>query len=176
MRGPGCALGYQVRAFHGKVLFSTVTARLAFYSPPPQLCCLLRLQNPPQNHLWEGFLLYGNFSSFTTPSPGQISVPNSFASLFVFYILSYLHSKRMGCLSGYLVFSASIQKLFCGSCSAFKWSFDEFLGEKVVFPSYSSSIFYLFGKNLFTKHLFFLPSPCDFSSSTLKSLTPTPSP
>ena len=32
MRGPGCALGYQVRAFHGKVLFSTVAARLAFYS------------------------------------------------------------------------------------------------------------------------------------------------
>ena len=31
-------------------------------------------------------------------------------------------------LSGCLVSSASIQKLFCGSCSAFKWSFDEFVG------------------------------------------------
>ena len=39
-------------------------------------------------------------------------------SLFlVFYILSYLLSKRMGCLSGWLVSSASVQKLFCGSCS-----------------------------------------------------------
>ena len=33
-------------------------------------------------------------------------------SLFVFYILSYLLSKRMGCLSGCLVFSVSIQKIF----------------------------------------------------------------
>ena len=39
-------------------------------------------------------------------------------SLFlVFYIFSYLLSKRMGCLSGCLVSSASFQKLFCGSCS-----------------------------------------------------------
>ena len=61
-----------------------------------------------------------------------MSVPNSFVSLFVFYILSYLLLKRMGCLSECLVSSASIQKLFCGSCSAFKWSFDEFVMEKVV--------------------------------------------
>ena len=42
-------------------------------SPPPtlpQLCCSLRLPNSPQTHLWEGFLLCGNFSSFMTPSPG----------------------------------------------------------------------------------------------------------
>ena len=39
-------------------------------------------------------------------SPGQVSIPNSFLSLFVFYILSYLLSKRMGCLSGCLVSSA----------------------------------------------------------------------
>ena len=32
-------------------------------------------------------------------------------SLFVFYILSYLLSKRMGCLSGCLVSFASIQKV-----------------------------------------------------------------
>ena len=37
--------------------------------------------------------------------------------------------------------SASDQKLFCGVCSAFKCSFDEFVGEKVVSPSYSSAIF-----------------------------------
>ena len=51
-----------------------------------------------------------------------------------------LLSKRMGCLSGCLVSSASIQKLFCGSCSAVKGSLDEFVGEKVVSPSYSSTI------------------------------------
>ena len=36
--------------------------------------------------------------------------------------------------------SASIQKLFCGIYSVFKCSFDEFVGEKVVSPSYSSAI------------------------------------
>ena len=61
-------------------------------------------------------------------------------SLFIVYILPYLLSKRMGCLSGWLVSSASVQKLFCGICSAFKWSFDEFVGEKVVSLSHSSAI------------------------------------
>ena len=83
--------------------------------------------------------MFGNFS-FKTPSLGQFSVPNSFVSLFVFYILSYLLSKTMGCLSGCLMSSASIQKLFCGICLVFKCSFDEFVGEKVVSPSYSSAI------------------------------------
>ena len=34
--------------------------------------------------------------------------------------------------------SASHQKLVCGVCSASKCTFDEFVGEKVVSPSYSS--------------------------------------
>ena len=67
-------------------------------------------------------------------------LPPQNVSLFVFYILSYLLSKRMGCLSGCLVSSASIHKLFCGIFSAFKWSSDEFEGEKVVSLSYSSAI------------------------------------
>ena len=46
----------------------------------------------------------------------------------------------MGCFSGCLMSSAGIQKLFCGIYSAFKCSFDEFVGEKVVSPSYSSAI------------------------------------
>ena len=75
-----------------------------------------------------------------TPFPGQSSIPTSFVSLFVFYIFSYLLSKTMGCFSGCLMSSAGIQKLFCGIYSAFKCSFDEFVGEKVVSPSYSSAI------------------------------------
>ena len=59
---------------------------------------------------------------------------------FVFYIFSYLFSKTMSCFSGCLMSSASIQKLFCGIYSALKCSFDEFLREKVVSPSYSSTI------------------------------------
>ena len=67
-------------------------------------------------------------------------LPTSFVSLFVFYIFSYLLLKKMGCFSGCLMFSAGIQKLFCGIYSAFKCSFDEFVGEKVISWSYSSTI------------------------------------
>ena len=77
---------------------------------------------------------------FKTPFPGWISVPTSFVSLFIFCIFSYLLLKTMGCFSGCLMSSASIQKLFCGIYSAFKCSFEEFVGEKVVFLSYSSTI------------------------------------
>ena len=84
--------------------------------------------------------MFGNFSLFKIPFLGQSSVPPSFVSFFVLYIFSYLLSKTMGCFSGCLVSSASIQKLFCGIYSAFKHSFDEFVEEKVVSPSYSSAI------------------------------------
>ena len=129
------------------------------FSPPSWLCCSLRFQNSPQTHLWEGFLLCGDFSSFLTPSPGWVSVPKSFVSVFVFYILSYLLLKRLGCLSGCLVSSSSVQKLFCGSCSAFRWSFDESVGEKVGSLSYSSAIL---GLPSFTIIFFFLES-CIFT-------------
>ena len=36
--------------------------------------------------------------------------------------------------------AASDQKLFCELCSAFNCSFNEFVGKKVVSPSYSSTI------------------------------------
>ena len=68
---------------------------------------------------------------------GSLSLP--LFSLFLFYIFSYLLSKTMGCFSGCLMSSASIQKLFGGIYSAFKCSFDEFVGEKVVSLSYSSA-------------------------------------
>ena len=94
------------------------------------------------------FPVFGNFSSFTTPSPGRVSVLNSLVSLFVFYILPYLLLKRVGCLSGCLVSSVSIQKLFCGICSALKCSFEEFVRETVISPSYSSAIFLSDPKNI----------------------------
>ena len=46
----------------------------------------------------------------------------------------------MGCFSGRLMTSASDQKLFCEVCSVFSYYSDEFVGEKVVSPSYSSTI------------------------------------
>ena len=51
-----------------------------------------------------------------------------------------LFLKTMVCFSGCLMSSASLQKLFCGVCSALKCSFEEFVREKVDFPSYSSTI------------------------------------
>ena len=84
--------------------------------------------------------MFGNFSLFQTPFLGQSFISTSIVSFFVFYIFSYLLSKTMGCFSGCLMSSAGIQKLFYGNDSAFKCSFDEFVGEKVVFPSYSSAI------------------------------------
>ena len=104
------------------------------------LCCPLCFQGSPQNRQWECFLVFGNFSLFKTPFPGQSSIPTSFVSLFVFYIFSYLLLNTAGCFSRCLMPSAGIQKLFCGIYSAFKCSFDEFVGEKVVSPSYFSAI------------------------------------
>ena len=75
------------------------------------------------------------------PFPGRSSLPTSFVSFFVFYIFSYLFLKTMVCFSGCLMSSASLQKLFCGVCSALKCSFEEFVRENVIFPSYSSAIF-----------------------------------
>ena len=70
------------------------------------------------------------------PFLGQSSLPICFVSFFVFYVFfSYQFLKTMICFSGCLMSSASIQKLFCGVCSAFKCSFNEFVGEKVVSPS-----------------------------------------
>ena len=63
-------------------------------------------------------------------------------SLILTVASSFLHllSKTMVCLSGCLMSSATIQKLFCGICSVFKCSFNEFVGEKLVSLSYSSAI------------------------------------
>ena len=88
----------------------------------------------------ECFLVFGNFSLFKTPFPGRSSIPPSFVSFFVFYIFSHLLSKTLGCFSVCLMSSDIIQKLFCGIYSAFKCSFDEFVGEKVFSSSYSSAI------------------------------------
>ena len=60
----------QHRFFMFVCLFSYPTL---WDSKVPYWCCL-----------WKDFLLCGNFSSFTTPSPGWVSTPKSFVSLFIF--------------------------------------------------------------------------------------------
>ena len=56
------------------------------------LCCPLRLQNSPKSHLWEGFLLFGNFSSFTTLFPAWFCIPNYFCLSFclLYFVLPSL--------------------------------------------------------------------------------------
>ena len=78
---------------------------------------------------------------FKTPFPGTELRPYLLCLSFCLLYFSYLLLKTMGCFSGCLMSSAGIQKLFCGIFSAFKCSSDEFVGEKAVSPSYSSSIF-----------------------------------
>ena len=72
--------------------------------------------------IWKLLLFYDSL-------PGMELHPYLFCLLFIFYILSYLLSETMDCLSGCLVSSASVQKLFCGICSAFKISIN-FCGRK----------------------------------------------
>jgi len=96
-------------------------------------------------------LLCGIF--FISSSPGLVSTSKSFVSLHL-YLLSYLISKRLICLSGYLESSTSIQKLFC---FMYRWYFDVFMGEKVVSPSYSSTILGLPPKCWVLNQLFHSP-------------------
>ena len=102
----------------------------------------------------ECFLVFGNFSLLKTPFPGRSSLPTSFVSFFVFYIFSYRFLKTMSCFSRCLMSSASTQKLFCGIYSAFRCSFDEFVGEKVGSPPYSSAIL---RPPILFQYLIFLP-------------------
>ena len=86
-----------------------------------------------------------NFSLFKTPFPRWNFVPPSFDSFFVFYIFSYLFW-RLGLLFWVPdilcwhseVFFFVLFFFFFLIYSAFKCFFDEFVGEKVFCPSYSS--------------------------------------
>ena len=80
------------------------------------------------------------------PFPGQASLPGTelpphllclLFRLLYFFLPVFEDNGLLFCC---LMSSASLQKLFCGVCSALKCSFEEFVREKVVFPSYSSAI------------------------------------
>ena len=60
----------------------------------------------------------------------------------------------MGCFSGHLMSATSDQKLFCKLCSPFCCSFDEFVEEKVISPSYSSAILTLPLTQFFKKQFY----------------------
>ena len=74
------------------------------------------------------------------PSRDGTPVPSLFCLFFCLLYFFLPPFEELGCFSGCLMSSAGIQKLFCGIYLAFKCSFDEFVGEKVFSPSYSSVI------------------------------------
>ena len=83
----------------------------------------------------------------------------------------------MGCFSGLLVSAASDQKLFCELCSLFCCSFNEFVEEKVITPSYSSAILtpprpvlLLFSSSVMSDSL----RPCGLQHARLPCPPPTP--
>ena len=78
--------------------------------------------------------------SFQDSLPRTELRPSLFCSFFCLLYFSLPPFEDLGCFSGCLMSSAGIQKLFCGIYSTFKCSFDEFVGEKVFSPSYSSAI------------------------------------
>ena len=127
-----------------------------FFLPVMLPSALPRLATDSAVRVFPGF---GNFSLFKTPFPGQGSLPGTELPRYLLCLFSrlsyffYLFLKTMICFSGCLMSSASIQKLFGRIYSALKCSFDEFVGEKVVSPSYSSAILGLH-LNFFKIYLF----------------------
>ena len=84
-------LGVVVRRCNLWVLFIYFFLPVMLPFEIPKLSIDLMVRGSPG--IWKLLLLHDSL-------PGQVSIPNSFASLFMFYILSYLLSKTMGCLSG----------------------------------------------------------------------------
>ena len=77
-----------------------------------------------------------------------------------FYLLYFVlpPSEDNGCFSGLLMSPASDLKLFCGVCSAFNCSFNQFVGEKVISLSYSLAILAPSPRILFLFiHLYLMP-------------------
>ena len=100
-----------------------------------RLCYPLRFQNSTQARLWDGFLLFGSFSSCTTPSQGQVSIPNSLSLFLSFIFCPTSFWREWAAFLGDWCPLSAFRSLFCGSCSAFKWSFGEFFcGRESGFP------------------------------------------
>ena len=92
--------------------------------------------------VWKPFLLH----SFLPP----VQVPSLFFCLrFFFLLLPYPGTWGVSCLLGGLRSSASVQLVFCRSCSTCRYISDVFVGRKVISASYSSTILKLLPVLLF---------------------------
>ena len=82
--------------------------------------------------MWHRFLLHSSLPKCQGPSL-------FFCLCFFFFLLPY-PGKWGACLLGSLRSSASVQSLFCRSCSTCRCISDVFVGRKVISTSYSSTI------------------------------------
>ena len=105
-----------------------------------RLCFPLRFLSSPLTPSVGVFPVVWKFLLLHDAIPRMGHCPQIHCLSFCLYLSSYLIPKRLLCLSGYLVSSASVQKLFCGSCTTCRWSFDVFVKEKMVSQSYSFTI------------------------------------
>ena len=116
--------------------FAFCTPVAALSSMALKLPCQSPLLSPPVKGLpivWKLFLLY----SFLP----EVQVPSLFFCLcFFFFLLPYPGTWGVSCLLGGLRSSASVQWVFCGSCSTCRCNFDVFVGRKVISTFYSSAI------------------------------------
>ena len=88
---------------------------------------------------WKLFLLHSSLP--------EVQVPSTFFCLcFFFFLLPYPGTWGVSCLLGSLRSSASIQKVFCRSCSTCRCISDVFVGRKVISTSYCSAILKPSGK------------------------------
>ena len=116
----------------------------ALPSPPLLLCSPPWLRSFPVVHpsfppvkglpsVWKLFLLHSSLP--------EVQVPSLFFCLcFSFFLLPYPGTWGVSCPLGTLRSSASIQYVFCRSCSTCRCIFDVFVGRKVISMSYSSII------------------------------------
>ena len=114
---------------------------------------ILRLPTGPP---MRGFPGVWKLLFFKTPFLGWISIPASFFSLFIFYIFVLPPFEDNGLPFWVPGVLCQHLEVVCGICSTFKCSLDEFVGEKLISPSYSSTIL---GPPLFCLFFFLYYSP-----------------
>ena len=115
----------------------------------PEASPLHHLESPPTKGLpsvWKPFLLHSCLP--------LVQVPSLFFCLcFSFFLLPYPGMWGVSCLLGSLRSSASIQQVFCRSCSTCRCISDVSVARKVISTSYSSTILKVLLDFCFNRHL-----------------------
>ena len=100
-----------------------------FFSPPSYVA--LWDSKTPYSPARESVSWYFEASPPTQLPSQDVSLSLTLFSLYILYFALPLF-KENGLTFWVLLSSTSVQQLFCGICSVFKWSFSEFVGDKVV--------------------------------------------